>query len=464
MGVGYQFCAMLRRERQVAFCEPGQLQQHMECELCGVSQQQQREQRESGAAGLCRPYDPPTRPTHSAGRWIPLGTRSRTHAQPGKTQTADAVDLRVSTAIHGGESVDMNYNITDEDIIGFEALWSSMMKCKAGVMWKASTSAFVLNGIQEVAKLANELHNGTYKERSHRYFTVTYPKERKIMSISFRDRVYQRSLNDVAIYPIMSRSFIYDNGACQKDKGADFARERLKCHLERYFRKHGNEGYVLKMDIRGYYPNMRHDIAKETFRKKLPQNIYERAEKILDGFPGEIGFNPGSQIIQIAGISVLSDIDHFIKERLRVKHYIRYMDDMLIVGNSREKLTEIRDIIGNKLREIGFELHPDKTQIIPICKGVMFMGFVYTITNTGKVIMRIDPSRVKAIRKKLFRMVKKAKEGKLTRSKVDESYQCWRNHASKGNSYALLKKIDQYYENLWRDTDGQSSKERHCAA
>ena len=131
----------------------------------------------------------------------------------------------------------------EDYIIGFEALWNSMMKCKRGVLWKDSVAWFTLNSVAEVTKLSNELESGTYKERGHKYFVLKYPKERQIMSIAFRDRVYQRSLNDVAIYPKMVKSFIYDNGACQKDKGADFSRERMKCHMQRYFRKYGPAGF-----------------------------------------------------------------------------------------------------------------------------------------------------------------------------------------------------------------------------
>ena len=337
-----------------------------------------------------------------------------------------------------------------EDIIGFEALWDSMMKCKRGVIWKDSVAGFCLDAIRQVSHLYDELADGIYKERPHKYFTIRYPKERAIISISFRDRVYQRSLNDVGIYPAMSKSFIYDNAACQKGKGADFARNRFKCHLQRYYRKHGADGYVLKMDVRGYYPNMRHYVAKETFKRRLAPEVYQRAEAILDSFPGEVGFNPGSQIIQIAGISVLDGIDHYIKERLRIRHYLRYMDDMLIVGNDRSELEQIWKDVDKRLQGIGFELHPTKTRIIPIRDGIMFLGFEYRLTETGKVIVSIDPTRVKAIRRKLYRMVKKAKAGLLTRAKVDESYQSWRSHAAKGNSWKLLKRMDTYYNSLWR--------------
>lgn len=345
----------------------------------------------------------------------------------------------------------------DEDIIGFEALWDSMQKCKCGVIWKDSVANFVLNGIPEVAKLSNELENGTYRERSHKYFTILYPKEREIMSIAFRDRVYQRSLNDVTIYPMMSKSFIYDNAACQKGKGSDFARKRMKCHMERYFRKYGAAGYVLKIDIRKYYDSMSHEVVKEAFREKLPENVYNRAAEILDGFHGDTGFNPGSQIIQIAGISLLDKLDHYIKERLHVKYYIRYMDDMVLLGNDHRQLREWLKVIREKLNKIGLDIHMKKTKITPLRVGMMWLGYHYRLTGSGKVVMTADPDRLKATRKKYFRLVQKAKRGEISREKVDQSYQCWRECANKGDGYMMLRNMDRYYQGLWKGVAYESS-------
>lgn len=339
----------------------------------------------------------------------------------------------------------------DGGIIGFEALWDSMMKCKRGVIWKDSVAWFVLNGVKEVARLSDELETGTYKERSHKYFTIKYPKEREIMSIAFRDRVYQRSLNDIAIYPEMSKSFIYDNAACQKGKGSDFARKRMKCHMEKYYRKYGPAGYVLKIDIRKYYDSMKHEVVKQVFREKLPENVYNRAAQILDSFPGDTGFNPGSQIIQIAGISTLDKIDHFIKERLRVKHYMRYMDDMVLLGNNHKQMREWLRIITEKLKEMGFEVHEKKTKITPLRVGMTWLGYHYRLTGTGKVVMTADTDRLKATRKKYYRLVEKAKRGEISRKKVDESYRCWRECASKGDGYRMLKNMDEYYRRLWKE-------------
>lgn len=325
-------------------------------------------------------------------------------------------------------------------------------------MWKDSVAHFVLNGIPEIAKLSDELTNRTYKERNHKYFTIRYPKEREIMSIAFRDRVFQRSLNDVAIYPMMSKSFIYDNCACQKGKGSDFARERMKCHLQRYYRKNGAAGYALKIDIRKYYDSMRHDVVKKMFREKLPDNIYEKAAAILDGFPGDVGFNPGSQIIQIAGISLLDKVDHYIKERMRIKHYMRYMDDMVLIGNDHKQVQKWLDEITVKIKEIGLEVHPTKTKIVTLRNGFMWLGYRYRLTGTGKVVMEADPNRLKATRRKYYRFVQKAKHGEIGREKVDQSYQCWRACASKGDGYAMLRNMDRYYRGLWEVTEDESSK------
>ena len=115
-----------------------------------------------------------------------------------------------------------------EDVIGYDALYESMCRCQKGVIWKDSVAHFVLNSPEEITKLERELKEGTYRPRKPKMFTITSPKPREISSIPFRDRVYQRSLNDNILYPTMTRSFIYDNRACQKGKGTDRARARLK--------------------------------------------------------------------------------------------------------------------------------------------------------------------------------------------------------------------------------------------
>ena len=345
-----------------------------------------------------------------------------------------------------------NYDI--ENVIGFDALYNSMLKCKKGVMWKDSTAGYVLNGIERTMNLEQQLHDGTYKAGKNVNFMITSPKPREIASITFRDRVYQRSLNDNAVYPIMSKSFILDNYACQKGKGTDKARSRLKEFLQKYYRKHGSVGYVSQFDIHGYYPNMSHKLTEDLFRRKLPPEVADMVVTVLrHQYDGDTGYNPGSQLIQIAGISVLDGFDHYVKEQLHARFYIRYMDDFLIISDDRDYLLDCQSKAKEYLTSLGFELNMKKTRIYPLSDGIEFLGFDYHLTDTGKVLMFVKSSNVKRERRKLRRLVAKSQRGGLPRDKVDESYAAWRNHASKGNSFKLLQRMDKYYHELWGDNN-----------
>ena len=340
--------------------------------------------------------------------------------------------------------------MNEEDVIGFDALYESARRCRRGVMWKDSVAAYSMRGIERTSRLCDDLHTGAYRSYPVRHFTVTSPKRREIASIAFRDRVYQRSLNDNAVYPIMSRRFIYDNYACQKGKGTDAARERMKQFLRQHYRTHGTAGYVAAFDIKGYYPNMNHEVVERMFASKLPGWAAARVIDILrEQYKGDKGYNPGSQLVQIAGISLLDEYDHFAKERLRVRHYIRYMDDIIMIHPERDFLARCATLTAEYLQRVACELNPLKTRIFPLTDGIEFLGFVFTLTATGKVLMQIRPGRVKAVRKKLARLAGKSKAGGIPRASVDASYAAWRAHAAKGNSYRLLQRMDNFYNALW---------------
>ncbi len=339
-----------------------------------------------------------------------------------------------------------------EKIIGFDALYQSMLRCKKGVLWKDSVARFYHNAPHEIMKLSNELHAGTYEQRPMRKFKIYQPKQREVIGLSFRDRVFQRSLNDHAVYPRMVKHFIHDNAACQAGKGTAFARQRLRCFLQRYYRKYGRDGYVLQCDIVGYYPNMQHEVAEKQMEKYLTPEVYQLAKTALAGQgEGEVGYYPGSQIVQIAGMAALNPMDHFVKERLRIKYYIRYMDDFLLIHENAKYLVDCCKQIDAELAQIGFRLHPKKTKLYPLTEKIKFLGFQHFLTPTGKVVSLVDPKNVKQQRTRLRRMVRKAKRGEITRGKVNECYASWRAHARQGNSTKLIQRMDRYYKELWRE-------------
>lgn len=326
-----------------------------------------------------------------------------------------------------------------------------MLKCQKGVRWKPSVKDFIINAPDKVLKMNKALKSGKWKDGNPKPIKITYPKKRDGLSISFTDRVYQRSINDNVLYPEMIKHFIYDNCACQIGKGPDFARERLRKKFWNFYYKHGLNGYVLQIDIKEYFKNIKQEYVMETFRRYVPDEVCDMVDKVLEKqhVCGDDGYNPGSQMVQIAGISALNYIDHFIKEELRVKAYIRYNDDFLLIHEDKSYLEYCLSKIKSILESCGFTPHEKKTTIRKLNKGFKFLGFYYRPTDSGKLIMTLNSENVKHQRKKLVRMVNKCKRGEMPREKVEESYNGWKNFASKGNSYKLLKRMDEYYASLW---------------
>lgn len=341
--------------------------------------------------------------------------------------------------------------MSDKDkVCTFEALYKSERICKSGVIWKDSVASYHLNRFVKTVQLKDRLIDGSYRPKPGDKFLVYEPKLREIMSIKYQDRIVQRRFNDDVLYPIMTRSFIYDNMACQRGKGTDLALDRLTCHLQREFRRSGKEFYILQCDIHHYYQSLPHDKVKAMFFEKiLDEWSRDRLTDILDTFDGEVGFNPGSQTIQIAGVAYLDKMDHLIKEKLRIKGYIRYMDDFILISPSREYLEECLEVIKDHLSSLGLTLNK-KTNIFPIKDGVTFLGFHFVLTDTGKVIRTIKHKNISHERRKLKRLVAKAKAGEMTRRDVDMCYQSWKAHAARGNTFNLIRHMDQYYNNLWR--------------
>lgn len=324
-----------------------------------------------------------------------------------------------------------------------------MMKCKKGVVWKPSVKSFVLNSEENLLRMERQLEEGTWKNGKPKSVLVTYPKRREALSIPFKDRVYQRSINDNSLYPQMTKSFIYANCACQTGKGTDFARKLVKKYLWNYFCNHGSDGWLVQIDIHGYYLNMRHSDVEEQISCKTDSDTSRMSCGVLrDQYAGETGYNPGSQMVQIAGISLLDPVDHYIKEQLHVRYYIRYMDDFWMLLPTKEQAEEVYLKTIERLQTYALEINEEKSHVMPLRKGFMFLGFQYHMTDTGKVIMTLNPDSVKHERRTLVRMINKAQRGELDEKKIGEHHASWENNADKGNSYKMEQRTNKYLKSL----------------
>lgn len=339
-------------------------------------------------------------------------------------------------------------------VCSFESLYAAMLKCKRGIMWKDSAAGFVKNGLVNCCILKDELLSGKYQIGKYTVFTITEPKRRVIVSTRIKDRVFQRSLCDNYLTENISRSFIYDNAACQVGKGTDFARNRLKCHLQRHYRKHGCTGYVLKCDISDYFGSTPHTVAFAAVQKRIEDRwALEEVKRIINSFtqgadPSK-GMGLGSQVTQLIQLAVLDNLDHYIKETLHIKGYVRYMDDFILIHPDKEYLRFCREQIRKHLTTLGLRLSKKKTHIFPITQPLHFMGFSFRLTPSGKVVMRVLSKKVTRERRKLKKLVARCKAGLMSRKDVDECFKSWVAHASKGDCYKLIASMTDYYNNLW---------------
>lgn len=177
----------------------------------------------------------------------------------------------------------------------------------------------------------------------------------------------------------------------------------------------------------------------------------DMVDMLIDSFPGDSGIGLGSDIAQFIELAVLDGMDHYIKEHLHERFYLRYMDDFLIISNEKDRLVYDTKIIAKRLKGIGLELHPAKTHITPIRRGIKWQGYRYKQTETGKIIMTVDKQKIYHERRKLKRMVRLVKVGKLPKETADHSLESWRAHAKVGNNHQVIVKMEDFYKKLWED-------------
>lgn len=172
-------------------------------------------------------------------------------------------------------------------------------------------------------------------------------------------------------------------------------------------------------------------------------------DMIIDSTEGNIGIPIGNQSSQLFALLYLSGLDHFIKEKLGVKFYGRYMDDFYIIHKDKEFLKRCRKEITAYVTEIGLELN-SKTCISPLRNGIDFLGFHTYLTESGKVIKKLRQSSKVRIRRRLKKYKKLNEQHRLPIKRIECSYNSWKGHAKRGNCYHLIKQMDELYINLFK--------------
>lgn len=338
-----------------------------------------------------------------------------------------------------------------QSVGSMNALVIACRKSRLGVSWKASVQRYVMNRLKNASKTSGEIMRGDDVRRGFiKFDLVERGKLRHISSVHFSERVAQRSLCANALIPILTRSLIHDNGASLKGKGISFSVARLKTHLRKHYRRYGNEGYVLKIDFKDFFGSMSHEHIREIIESKITD---KRLAKFAMGFVeafGDGGLGLGSETSQILAIAYPNCLDHYIKEKLRIKGYGRYMDDLYLLHKSKGYLWKCLDEIRAIVKEMGLSINDRKTTLTKLSRGFVFLKSRFLLTDTGKVV--VIPSRDSIVRqrRKLKAFKRFVRSGKMTVSQAYASYMSWRGYIKHKNSHQTVRNMDGFFEELFK--------------
>ena len=376
------------------------------------------------------------------------------------------------------------------EIFDGNLLYESFLRAKQGSDWKPQVQKFEMNLLLELADLQKELESGTYTFRPSQEFVLhERGKVRYITGEQIRDRVAKHALCDEILTPAVRNYLIYDNSASQVGKGIDFARRRLLTHLRKYYHQHqSNEGYILLIDFSKYYDNIRHDVLMEQFEKYIhDERALSFLRQVIDRSKIDVSYmtdeeyagcmdrvfnsleyqevdrslltgekymykhlNIGDQVAQVAGIIYPIPIDNYVKIVKGVKFYGRYMDDSYVIHESKEFLEELLQEIIRIANELGITVNTRKTRICKLSSLWRFLQVQYSLTDTGRVIKKINPKRLTCMRRKMKKLVHI-----LSEKEFDDWYNAWMcNHyqlmskLQRENMNTLYKQLKEVYHNV----------------
>ncbi len=361
-----------------------------------------------------------------------------------------------------------------------------------GSKWKETTQKFMMNFLRYIFSIQEDLLNRTLENGPVEEFSLSERgRVRPISSIRIRDRIVRHALCDEILLPEVKKHIIYDNGASIKGRGISHQRERFEVHLRRYYKQYGNEGWILFGDFSKFYDNIIHEIAKRELLKLFDDDefIDWLLTLIFDGFKIDVSYmtdeeyascmtdtfnklnyreipkeqltgekwmaksvNIGDQLSQVIGIYYPYRIDNYVKYVRSEKFYGRYMDDWYIMNPSKEELLDLLDHIRAIAEELGIHINEKKTRIVKISSTYKFLQVKYTLTKDGKIIKRINPDRVTAMRRKLKKLAVKVENGEVLYENVENMFRGWMGSFYKILSRQQRQNLMRLYEDLFDKT------------
>lgn len=333
-----------------------------------------------------------------------------------------------------------------QSLSSFLNLRIAFQQAARGKRSHAAVASFEFDLEENLLKLRDELRSGSYQPGQYVNFWIRDPKRRLISAAPFRDRVVHHALCNL-IQPVWERRFVYDSYANRVGKGTHKALDRATHYLRRF-------RYVLPLDVRKFFPSVDHAILFKQLQQGIQdEDVLALCAKILSGGEGvltgeyEMVYFPGDDLLAALrprGLPIgnltsqfwanvyLNGLDHFIKRRLGVRGYVRYVDDMLLFGDDLQQMHEWRAAVMDRFAGLRLTVHEGSAQPRPCATGMPFLGF-----QVFRSHRRLKRRKVVQFCRRLRGQLREYRAGERTQQQMQASIQGWIHHAQHGDTWGL---------------------------
>ncbi len=347
-----------------------------------------------------------------------------------------------------------------EQIVSTENLLEAWDDFKREKRKKADVQLFERHLGDNLFKLHRGLIHKRYRHGEYVDFYVRDPKLRHIHKATVRDRIVHHAVFRV-INPIFESTFIPDSYSCRKEKGTHKGVKQLGVYARKVFQTKGG-CFALKCDIRQFFPTIDHQILLEIIGRKIKdQDVLDLVGVIIGSFASDAdqrlgikGAPIGNLTSQMFANIYMNELDQFVKHDLKVKYYLRYTDDFVILHHDDQYLASLKDKISDFLRtHLDLSLHPNKVEIRKLRQGIDYLGYVslpYARVPRAKVRRRIF--------RKLRYKVKQFKAGLISEESLLRSFDSYMGFLVHADSHKLREKLHQQFWQWVKEPSDQTKK------
>lgn len=286
---------------------------------------------------------------------------------------------------------------------------------------------FELNELNNLITIRDAIVNGKYFPANYRSFNITDPKPRTILSLPYCDRVVHQWIIEEFIKPYFVPRFIRQTYACIPERGTHAASDCLQKYLRAARSEWGEDYYVLKMDISRFFDSIDRGTLKDILAMRIAdQQLLELLCVIIDNSPGALGIPIGNYTSQYMANIYMNELDQYCKHEMRVKYYVRYMDDFIILAEDRLTASNYYNVVHNFLDDHLLLTLNRKSRIQHVGEGVDFVGYI-TFAD------------YKLLRKRSKRSLERIKREKDP-ERQQQRLAAWKGHADHADSYRYQQK------------------------